>query len=1307
MKRLFKIFLWGIFIALAVGFVIIPLALRTDFAQERLAQVARNATKDLPVTISFSRIMPDVLSRVKISGLEISSGGKILLEADTLTVGPLLPGILGKERSLGRVRLENPRISLVRNADGSWNAASWFPSGDSGDAGEKTEFTGFPVTIPRIVLEKGLVNLKILGEDESSLIDTSLQVDLAGSLDSTLATLNSCTILEPGQGPFGPTQVSAEGTFDVQHPANSQALLQANTASLARWQALAPELPALEKLKTTVRAKGPFDKPNLDFAVSFAPEQSVEGTVQLDFSASELVVQGEATVKDIEILSFYKELPGNVNAAIKARITGAWPNMDLAASADVSASQVLSYSINGCRISLDFKREGHADLTVAGIVNQANLDLHAQGMAKGLYDETASLALDVKGAFQNVNPRKMAFDSRAPSGDLNFSLAGRVDKKGGESLLQSKISLTADFQPSRVEQVEIASATIAAIVSRQGVEVKNARISGPGGDLAFSGVTDYSAKGRIKANAKISNLSELTGLFLKEPVKGSADVKLTAQGDLTDPIIQGRVKARLPDLESLTGQFLKARVKGSADVDLTAQGNWANPEIDGKAKAVLPDLTRLTGAYLKDPVLGSANVDVIARGPALKPVIQAEIAARDIQYLEYGFAKADFSAKGNLEKMTASVRGKIHGVQFAGQGADDLSLDVALNKETVDFSLSSTGGIVDSLDTKGSLSHYLKPEKTLQVDSLEMVYQGRQVKTQNPVVLKITPTAVTIPGMALACEGQVLVIQGLYGFDGALDAKAGVEELDLAALSRALSLPMPLNGTGQAALTVKGTLAKPVADLEINAQDVKIDKNLPGVSLIASASYRNGLATMQAELKPETGGNLKATARLPVELGVPLKENFLPESGLDASIKGQGLSLAFVPQWVSGLDALDGTLDVDGAATGNPKSPELQGTASLISNNMVLQAWKDPIRNVKATIAWTPVLITIKELSARTQTEGELQGSGAIALEDLKPTKLDITLQTRKFDLSYWSMFTARADSDLRIVGQWPLVDLTGSVTVGKGEFRLDRFMATRRQQVSVEKDIHIVGEEVVEEKSVIEPFGMDLDIVIAGPMWVRGEGAQIEVGGNLQVSKRRNTQVVACKGYLATKRGVYEFRGKSFNVDKGRVDFIGNYPPDPVLEIVASHKTAGVIIYLEIGGTPSSMTITLSADPAMDQTDIASLLLFGKKSSDLSSGESKSLESQGTAILAAKALNEFKQIVGADVPVDMISVRSNGLGTGQDLLVGKYLSPKLFITYKRGISSQGSNEVQLEYQLTPKISVESQIGESESGVDLFWNYDY
>ena len=540
-----------------------------------------------------------------------------------------------------------------------------------------------------------------------------------------------------------------------------------------------------------------------------------------------------------------------------------------------------------------------------------------------------------------------------------------------------------------------------------------------------------------------------------------------------------------------------------------------------------------------------------------------------------------------------------------------------------------------------------------------------------------------------------------------MNISAKADAIDLKEVSRGLGLEKEILGKAQGILNLSGSLEDPVISASARASNIHLGKDLPGVSASAKFKYSEGKASLEGSLKPDTGGDLAVNAKMPMNLRIPLPGQWLPESGLDAKISGKSLSLAFAPQWIKGIKETDAVLDIDGRIAGNLKAPSIDGTATLKASKIIVDKWDYPITDLAAHVKWDPKKLEITSLSAKTQEKGSLSASGTIALADLQPGEMDIGIKADNLNISRGKIFHASTSGDVNLKGAWPKLFLSGMVEIGEGEFLLDPFLAEKRRQVAVEKDVKIVGETEQEKQDVKGVEITDLIIKIVGPFWIRGEGPQIEVKGRLEAKRPPGASATSYKGYISAERGMYTFYGKAFQIEKGRADFLGLTPPDPNLDVLCSRKVPGAIIYLAVGGSPSAMTLTLSSDLGLDQADIASLLMFGKQTSELSNGEAKTLEERGAAILGAKVIDELKEFIGAEVPLDILSVESNGGGSDQDLVLGKYLSPKLFITYRRQMSSDGANKVQLEYQLTPQISVESQVGESESGVDLFWSYEY
>ena len=120
---------------------------------------------------------------------------------------------------------------------------------------------------------------------------------------------------------------------------------------------------------------------------------------------------------------------------------------------------------------------------------------------------------------------------------------------------------------------------------------------------------------------------------------------------------------------------------------------------------------------------------------------------------------------------------------------------------------------------------------------------------------------------------------------------------------------------------------------------------------------------------------------------------------------------------------------------------------------------------------------------------------------------------------------------------------------------------------------------------------------------WVKGQGANIELRGDLDIKKQYH-QSIRIIGNISVIRGTYENFGKVFRIEEGNVSFSGGQKIDPFLDITALHRVSDTNIYINIGGRASEPTIKLSSNPSMSETDIVSFLIFGASSSDISSGE-------------------------------------------------------------------------------------------------------
>ena len=128
---------------------------------------------------------------------------------------------------------------------------------------------------------------------------------------------------------------------------------------------------------------------------------------------------------------------------------------------------------------------------------------------------------------------------------------------------------------------------------------------------------------------------------------------------------------------------------------------------------------------------------------------------------------------------------------------------------------------------------------------------------------------------------------------------------------------------------------------------------------------------------------------------------------------------------------------------------------------------------------------------------------------------------------------------------------------------------------------------------------------------------------------------------------------------------FLGVSPPDPNLDVTGTYRISGTDITVHLGGKVSKTTLDLSSDPS-SRSDIISLLLFGRKASDLNRSQSVELANTVYGYLGAEALRALKERFGQDIPLDLLTIEQGGDTNGSALILGKYVTPRLFVVYRR-----------------------------------------
>ncbi len=240
--------------------------------------------------------------------------------------------------------------------------------------------------------------------------------------------------------------------------------------------------------------------------------------------------------------------------------------------------------------------------------------------------------------------------------------------------------------------------------------------------------------------------------------------------------------------------------------------------------------------------------------------------------------------------------------------------------------------------------------------------------------------------------------------------------------------------------------------------------------------------------------------------------------------------------------------------------------------------------------------------------------------------------------------------------------------------------------------------------------FLPDLRIALHSPgnVWLRGHGLNVELGGDLSTTVRNG--IPRLDGQLRAVRGSLNFMGRLFSVDRGLITFYADEAYiDPQLDIVLSVSVNGIVYRVEVAGRSQNPELILSSEPPVPAGDIISGLLFGRPMSDLDSGQAEMMEARSREILASYGSAVLGTQMARQLGVDVITIKhGEGAGDASRLMVGKYLSPRVMVSYKQVLSSRSAFYVSLSYLLRSYLKVMTTASQSaESGIELMLWKEY
>jgi translocation and assembly module TamB len=1027
-----------------------------------------------------------------------------------------------------------------------------------------------------------------------------------------------------------------------------------------------------------------FDPLRVDFARPFAPDLPIagtlEGTATLDGSpATRLLVRGDLVHREAGERSHVAgraEIAPGGHAAVDLRL--------MPLSLEVAGRFAPQAGLRG-QVDGRLQASGAmADLTL-----QADLTAQDGGRiaAAGWLDlESDRPGYDLRATLADFD--LAAVTRRAPA---RTSLTGPVHAEGrGVDPATMRADVRADLAGPRVDGLAADSVRLRLSLARGLAEVTDTRVQLATADASLDGTFGLVAGqyGELRYQVRVDSLHPLA------PYVPGADTA----------VVQPRPAVRQAALEQVAEE--EARAEGRREIERLATGREPPPPtpIDTAGLATLP----------QDSLAGSLHAAGTLRGNVERFDLIGNARVRDFVYQgnSIGFGDAEYTLLGlGGARPAIDVDAELEEVQVQGFAFDSASVRVEHRGLRV-----GEGRAVVAAYQDDRTDFRLDADFALSLDRNELLFRDLDLRFDTVTWRSVQPGAVSWDGRGVELRTIELVsntggrvfLDGDLPVEGSADLEVVIDRLPLDHVVSLLQDEQEATGVLSLRAEVQGTLASPVFEGEGSLLRATHDgRELPDVR--ASFAYAGAALTLDATLHREAVELGRVEGSLPIDLALAGREGPRLIGGeVSLDVRADSIPLEALPSFTDQVSDVRGRVQGEFTVRGTFQDPVLDGFVDLDLGSLRVEATGVRYEEIVGTLRMTGETIVVDSLVA--WNGGPIRVTGEIDVATLAEPVFDLQLRATEAQVLDDDQGRLWVDAALEIAGPLAALEVGGVVRTHRGVF----YIPESRGQAVVDLDDPDIFEGIdpmlaAEREALFRPspllagLRVDVELFIAPETWVRSTDANVEVYtdpeiGPLDVRYDGRNGRLSIEGTVNTDRGEYSFLGRRFQITRGAATFMGGGEFDPLIQIAAEHEVRmpgreALEIRIVLGGTALEPTITLesTARPPLSQTDLLSLVAFGRGASSLMVQQGSSLGGQGAsggeltgnvaglavrqlgAVAANTLLKEFESdaaralgldvfhITPADLPAELFTGRFDDLLRGTRIEAGSYIGRRLF----------------------------------------------
>lgn len=468
---------------------------------------------------------------------------------------------------------------------------------------------------------------------------------------------------------------------------------------------------------------------------------------------------------------------------------------------------------------------------------------------------------------------------------------------------------------------------------------------------------------------------------------------------------------------------------------------------------------------------------------------------------------------------------------------------------------------------------------------------------------------------------------------------------------------------------------------------------------------------------------------------------FDPQQKIEGRIQTNINSLEFINPFMPVADTLSGKFTANMAWNGNVNRPNLKGSASLHNGNLVISNQGVNIRKLNLQI--NALKSEINYFLDANSGKGTIKIKGKSQQNNNFDTELNISGNNFEIDNTPSYHITVTPNLTAKLSSKH--LDINGSLYIPMALINLMSYSNV----TTLPNDVEIIrSTQEDSNQSLLDNLYTKIHLKLGKNIQLKTKMISANLAGDLQLQDTPTTEPTA-NGELTIVKGDVTAFGQKLTIENGKLLYAGGPTTNPGLNIKAekkittyaspisntlaqksltSNSTVGtaqlsapfqrqiITVGVSVSNTLKEPHILLYSDQAnLSRADILSYLLLGYPLSQASGQQGEALI-QAASALGSSGGGEMSGIISDlkdTFQLNEISVQSsnyvntstNTIQQNTSLILGKMLSPSLYIRYSIGLVIP-VDTISATYSFSNNWSLKTESNTLGNGVDLIYSWE-